>query len=99
MVGDNSNTNCLVLSECAPDLPRRNITGLSRLEYNRGVSQLATKTGQPCNTICNLCVWGKVGKTELPDARTCTIAGTPAKEAVGDEEWTDNTFAVVRFLP
>eukprot|EP00283_Hemiselmis_rufescens_P014856 CAMPEP_0173456862 /NCGR_PEP_ID=MMETSP1357-20121228/56697_1 /TAXON_ID=77926 /ORGANISM="Hemiselmis rufescens, Strain PCC563" /LENGTH=322 /DNA_ID=CAMNT_0014424113 /DNA_START=17 /DNA_END=985 /DNA_ORIENTATION=- len=93
MVGENSNTNCLVFSECAVDIPRKSVTGLSRLQYNRGVSQLATKTAEPCNTICNLCVWGKVGKTELPDARTCTISGTPAKEAVGDEQWTDNTFA------
>jgi len=94
VAGENSNTNCLVASECAPRIPRANITGLSRLEYNRGVSQLAGKTGEACNTVCNLCVWGKVGKTELPDARTCTIAGRPAKQAIGDDEWTDNAFVV-----
>jgi malate/lactate dehydrogenase len=78
VTGPFTNTCCLIVSELAPGLPKQNITGLSRLEYNRSVHCLSSKTDSPCESVRNITLWGEVGKTGWPDASYCTIKGRVA---------------------
>jgi malate/lactate dehydrogenase len=45
VVGNPANTNCLILQNHAKDLPAENFMAMTRLDHDRGVSQLATKLG------------------------------------------------------
>lgn len=92
VVGNPANTNAYIAMKSAPDLPRENFTAMLRLDHNRALSQLATKTGKPVDAIEKLIVWGNHSPTMYPDYRFCTIAGQPAAKAVGDETWYRDTF-------
>ncbi|MGA8056228.1 MAG: malate dehydrogenase, partial [Burkholderiales bacterium] len=76
----------------APDLPRENFTAMLRLDHNRALSQLATKTGKPVDSIEKMIVWGNHSPTMYPDYRFATIAGQPAAKVVNDEKWYRETF-------
>ena len=45
VVGEPANTNCSVVSYCAPSIPKRNFTCLSKLDQNRAVSQVSLRLG------------------------------------------------------
>ena len=45
VVGNPANTNAFIAASHAPDVPRERFTAMTRLDHNRAVSQLATKTG------------------------------------------------------
>ena len=45
VVANPANTNTLILSHYAPNVKKENITCLTRLDHNRAVSQLVSKTG------------------------------------------------------
>jgi malate dehydrogenase len=76
----------------APDLDQRNFTAMLRLDHNRALSQLATKTGNPVGDIKKLVVWGNHSPTMYPDYRFANIGGNPVKDAIGDENWNRNAF-------
>ena len=40
VVANPANTNAVILSQCAPSIPRRNITCLTRLDHNRALGQV-----------------------------------------------------------
>jgi malate dehydrogenase len=63
-----------------------------RLDHNRALSQLASKTGMPVGEIHKLVVWGNHSPTMYPDYRFATISGASVRDAVGDEDWNRNTF-------
>ena len=44
VVGNPANTNAVIAQRNAPDLDPRNFTAMTRLDHNRGMAQLATKT-------------------------------------------------------
>ena len=92
VVGNPANTNCYIAMNSAPDLPRENFTAMLRLDHNRALSQLATRTGKPVESIEKLVVWGNHSPTMYPDYRFATIAGKPAAEAVNDQAWYRDTF-------
>jgi malate dehydrogenase len=92
VVGNPANTNCYIAMNSAPDLPRENFTAMLRLDHNRALSQLATKTGKPVESIERLVVWGNHSPTMYPDYRFATIDGKPAAEAVNDQAWYRDTF-------
>ena len=64
---------------------------MTRLDHNRAISQLATKTGKPSSSIKNMTIWGNHSATQYPDISNTTIDGTAAKECV-DEAWYKDTF-------
>jgi malate/lactate dehydrogenase len=41
VVGNPCNTNCLIASHYAPDIAKENFTAMSRLDHNRGLTQIA----------------------------------------------------------
>lgn len=45
VVANPANTNTLILSHYAPTVKKENITCLTRLDHNRAIAQIATKTG------------------------------------------------------
>ena len=92
VVGNPANTNCYIAMNSAPDLPRENFTAMLRLDHNRALSQLATKTGKPVESIEKLVVWGNHSPTMYPDYRFATIDGKAAAEAVNDQAWYRDTF-------
>jgi malate/lactate dehydrogenase len=44
VVANPANTNAYILSQFNPDIPKKNITCLTRLDHNRAISQLTLKT-------------------------------------------------------
>ena len=92
VVGNPANTNAYIAMKSAPDLPRDSFTAMLRLDHNRALSQLATKTGKPVDSIEKLIVWGNHPPTMYPDYRFATIGGQPAPKVVNDESWYRDTF-------
>ena len=92
VVGNPANTNAYIAMKSAPDLPQRNFTAMLRLDHNRALSQLASKTGMSVDSIKKLVVWGNHSPTMYPDYRFASIDGKPAPEAVDDQDWYKNTF-------
>ncbi|MBL8520555.1 MAG: malate dehydrogenase [Betaproteobacteria bacterium] len=92
VVGNPANTNAYIAMKSAPSLPRGNFTAMLRLDHNRALSQLATKTGKPVDSIEKLIVWGNHSPTMYPDYRFTTIGGAPAPAVVNDAEWYKSTF-------
>ncbi|HKY02001.1 MAG TPA: malate dehydrogenase [Burkholderiales bacterium] len=92
VVGNPANTNAYIAMRSAPDLPRENFTAMLRLDHNRALSQLATRSGKPVDTVEKLIVWGNHSPTMYPDYRFATIAGQPAPKVVNDEAWYRDVF-------
>ena len=92
VVGNPANTNAYIAMKSAPGLPRENFTAMLRLDHNRALSQLASKSGKPVDSIEKLVVWGNHSPSMYPDYRFATIGGAPAPSVVNDEEWYRNTF-------
>ncbi len=92
VVGNPANTNAYIAMKSAPSLARENFTAMLRLDHNRALSQLATKTGKPVDSIERLIVWGNHSPTMYPDYRFATIGGAPAPTVVNDQDWYRGTF-------
>lgn len=92
VVGNPANTNAYIAMKSAPDLPSRNFTAMLRLDHNRALSQLSTKSGQSVDLIKKLIVWGNHSPTMYPDYRFATINGKPAAEVINNQDWYENTF-------
>ena len=92
VVGNPANTNAYIAMRSAPDLPKKNFTAMLRLDHNRAVSQLATRTGKAVTEIEKMIVWGNHSPTMYPDIRFCTVAGQAAPQAVNDEAWYRNEY-------
>jgi malate dehydrogenase len=91
VVGNPANTNCLIASHHAPDIPAERFTAMTRLDHNRAISQLAAKTDMPVTEIKKVSIWGNHSSTQYPDAYHAEISGRPAP-AVLDDEWVRETF-------
>jgi len=92
VVGNPANTNAFIAASHAPDVPRERFTAMTRLDHNRAVSQLATKTGSKVADIARLTIWGNHSATQYPDLSHATVGGRPALEVVGDDAWVRDTF-------
>jgi len=92
VVANPANTNCLILQQNAPSIPKENFTCLTRLDHNRAVSQLWKKTNMPLYSIKNVIIWGNHSSTQYPDVNHGTIAEKPIKKVVEDEEWLKGAF-------
>ncbi len=92
VVGNPANTNAYIAMKSAPDLPSRNFTAMLRLDHNRALSQLSTKSGHSVESMERLIVWGNHSPTMYPDYRFATISGEPAPAVVNDKDWYENTF-------
>jgi malate dehydrogenase len=94
VVGNPANTNALITASNAPDIDKKQITAMTRLDHNRALTQLADKTGAHPNDIRHMTIWGNHSATQYPDIHHATVNGTPAMELV-DQEWVENDFIPV----
>jgi malate dehydrogenase len=92
VVGNPANTNAAIAAAHAPDIPAERFTAMTRLDHNRGLSQLARRTGARVSDIRRLTIWGNHSATQFPDIAHATIGGRPAREVVDDEAWVVDTF-------
>ncbi|MBI5921665.1 MAG: malate dehydrogenase [Betaproteobacteria bacterium] len=92
VVGNPANTNALIAMNSAPNLPRANFTAMLRLDHNRALSQLSTRTGKAVSEIEKMAVWGNHSPTMYPDIRFTTIGGQSAVTLVNDQAWYRDTF-------
>jgi len=92
VVGNPANTNALIAMRSAPDVPAERFTAMTRLDHNRAVSQLASKSGQPVTAVKKVTIWGNHSATQYPDAFHAEINGNPAAAAINDDAWIKETF-------
>jgi malate dehydrogenase len=92
VVGNPANTNAYIAMKSAPDLPAKNFTAMLRLDHNRALSQLASKTGKAVADIETMTVWGNHSPTMYADYRFATIAGASVKDMINDEDWNRTVF-------
>ena len=91
IVGNPANTNALITVKNAPDLSATQFSSMMRLDHNRAISQLSTKTATPVTKIHHLAVWGNHSLTQYPDISHCTIDGKSATQLV-EEAWYRDEF-------
>lgn len=91
VVGNPANTNCLIAANHAPDLPNENFHAMTRLDHDRGISQLAGHLGVQSTSIEQFCVWGNHSPTMYPDLRNTTVDGQAVYAGLS-EEWLNGDF-------
>jgi malate dehydrogenase len=92
VTGNPANTNALIASSNAPNIPKERFSALTRLDHNRAISQLAAKTGVPVTDIKKMTIWGNHSATQYPDIFHAEIGGKSAAEVVNDQAWIENDF-------
>ena len=92
VVGNPANTNAFIAMRSAPDVPAERFTAMTRLDHNRAISQLASKTGVPVTEVKHVTIWGNHSATQYPDAFHAEIGGKPAAAVIGDDAWIKETF-------
>lgn len=92
VTGNPANTNALIAMHNAPDIPNERFNALTRLDHNRALSQLAQKLDVPVTSIRHMTIWGNHSASQYPDLFNCEVEGRNAAEAVGDQDWIENTF-------
>jgi len=91
VVGNPANTNALIASANAPDIPDSQFTAMTRLDHNRALSQLAEKTSAHTTDIKRMTIWGNHSNTQYPDISNATVDGKPASGLV-DQSWLEEDF-------
>ena len=91
VVGNPANTNALIAATAAKKLDPKQFHAMVRLDHNRAVSQLSTKTGVHGNDIEKVIIWGNHSSTQYPDLHNTTVAGKPALSLI-DQAWYANDF-------
>jgi len=94
VVGNPANTNAAIAAACAPSIPKRNFTALTRLDHNRALAMLAIKAGVPVGSVDNAIIWGNHSATQYPDWHHAALKGTGERLAalVADDDWLKGTF-------
>lgn len=89
VVANPANTNCMILAEAAPSIPKKNFTALTRLDHNRTVAQIAEKLGFSVSTIKNTIIWGNHSETQYPDTNHGTVNGIAIRQEVNDNVYLE----------
>jgi malate dehydrogenase len=92
VVGNPANTNCLIAMNNAPNIPQERFTAMTRLDHNRAMAQLATKTGTTVSDITKMTIWGNHSATQYPDLFHAEVNGKIAADLVDDQAWLEGTF-------
>ena len=92
VTGNPANTNALIASSNAPDIPKERFNALTRLDHNRAKTQLAQKLGRPVEEVRKMTIWGNHSSTQYPDIFHAEVGGKNAAELVNDEAWIESTF-------
>lgn len=96
VTGNPANTNALIASSNAPDIPKERFNALTRLDHNRAKTQLAQKLGRPVEEVRKMTIWGNHSSTQYPDISHATVQGKAAKGLVEDSWYKDTFIPVVQ---
>ena len=91
VVGNPANTNAMIAANAAKSLKPSQFHAMVRLDHNRAVSQLASKTGIHGNDIEKMIIWGNHSSTQYPDITSTTIGGKAAGSLV-ERAWYEGEF-------
>lgn len=91
VVGNPANTNALITQRNAPAIDPRHFTAMTRLDHNRALTQLATRTGNPVTGVTHMTIWGNHSSTQYPDLLNARVNGKPALDLV-ERSWYENDF-------
>lgn len=93
VVGNPANTNALIASANAPDLPRAQFTAMTRLDHNRATALLAEKLGLHHSEIRKMTIWGNHSATQYPDISNALV-GAKAERAqeMVEQKWLEQEF-------
>jgi len=92
VVGNPANTNAMIASHHAPNIPPSNFSALTRLDHNRGLTQLAAKANCSVSDINRFVIWGNHSSTMVPDITHAYIKGQLATDVITDKEWLQKSF-------
>jgi malate dehydrogenase len=92
VVGNPANTNSLIAQQNAPDIPAQRFTAMTRLDHNRAIAQLSSKTGAAVSDITNVTIWGNHSATQYPDIFHAKVGGESAAEKINDQAWLESDF-------
>ena len=92
VVGNPANTNALIASAHAPDVPKERFTAMMRLDHNRALAQLADKAGSSVGQVRNVTIWGNHSAKQFPDTNYARIGSRRANDVIADQSWLDQTF-------
>jgi malate dehydrogenase len=100
VVGNPCNTNAYIAMKTAMKHGRvkaKNFTAMLRLDHNRALAQLSSKTGKPISGFKKMAVWGNHSPTMYPDFRNATADGQAVSKLVGagtpdGDKWNRETF-------
>ncbi len=96
VVGNPANTNALIAQRNAPSISPDRFTAMTRLDHNRGLSQLGEKTAAPLAKINKMIIWGNHSGTQYPDLHHATVDGKPAIPLVGERWFADHFIPTVQ---
>jgi malate dehydrogenase len=89
VVGNPANTNALIASAHAPDVPPERFTAMTRLDHNRALAQLAAHLGVGVGRLSRMTIWGNHSSSQVPDASRVLRDGAPVEL---DPVWVDEDF-------
>ncbi|NNE17820.1 MAG: malate dehydrogenase, partial [Myxococcales bacterium] len=92
VVGNPANTNSYIAMNNAPDLDSSCFSAMVRLDQNRAISQVASKTGRPVTDIKRVTIWGNHSATQYPDLFNAQIDGKSVASLINDQAWIENDF-------
>lgn len=92
VVGNPANTNALVASAHAPDIPSERFTALTRLDHNRAVAALARHARVPVTQISRMTIWGNHSPTQYPDIFHAVVGGRSGADYAADTRWLADDF-------
>jgi len=96
VVGNPANTNALIAQRNAPSISPDRFTAMTRLDHNRGLSQLGEKTATAVARINKMIIWGNHSATQYPDLHHATVDGKPAIPLVGERWFADHFIPTVQ---
>ncbi|MCX7118002.1 MAG: malate dehydrogenase [Legionellales bacterium] len=92
VVGNPCNTNCLIASHHAKDIPNERFFAMTMLDELRGRTQLAKKAGVDITAVSQMTIWGNHSSTQFPDFYHAKINGISAAEVIDDPSWLKEIF-------
>jgi len=91
IAGSPVNTNALIFSHFAQQLPKENVSALSRLDQNRALGAVAQRAAVGVSEVRNIIVWGS---RHLLDLEHATVKGQAINSALSkeaDQHWLRET--------
>ena len=92
VVGNPANTNSYIAMKNAPELDPSRFTAMVRLDQNRAMSQVASKTGRAVTDVKRVTIWGNHSATQYPDLFNAQMDGKSVAALINDQAWIENDF-------